>query len=421
MQDLRQAALEIAQTALAAVDPAECVRRALREIDLGKPARIFVVGAGKASALMAQALEEALGDRIGAGWINTKHGHCMELRRIVCHETGHPVPDAAGVHGARRIAQQAREASENDLVICLISGGASALMPLPVDGITLEDKRAATDLLLASGAPIEELNCVRKHLSAIKGGRLARLAAPARVISLILSDVVGDDIGVIGSGPTVPDATTFAEARDILRRRHIWDRVPAAVRQVLSSREEELPVLQNVQNVIVGSNRLALDAARNCAQSLGFQTLLLSSAIEGEAREVARVHAAILKEVRETGNPIAPPACILSGGETTVTLRGSGKGGRNQEFCLAAARAIEGLEHVLVLSFGTDGTDGPTDAAGAFADGTTVKRAGAKGFDVTRSLDENDAYPLFRTLGDLLITGPTGTNVMDICLLLADH
>jgi hydroxypyruvate reductase len=425
VRTLRQAALEIAQAALDAVDPEACVRHALKAVDLGNPRRVFVIGAGKASAVMARAVEQTLGDRIQAGWINTKYGHGVELRRMVCHECGHPVPDEAGVAGARRIADLAREATEGDLIICLISGGASALMPLPAGRITLADKQAATGLLLASGAPIEELNCVRKHLSAIKGGRLAQLAAPARVISLILSDVVGDDVGVIGSGPTAPDATTFAEARETLRRRGVWSRLPGAVREHLTIGENETPkpddpVFRGVENVIIGSNRLALGAARSKAESLGFGTLLLSSAIQGEAREVARVQAAILREICASGNPIRKPACILSGGETTVTLLGDGKGGRNQEFALAAARDIAGLEGALVLSFGTDGTDGPTDAAGAFADGGTLARAQAAGFEATRNLDENNAYPLFEALGDLLITGATRTNVMDLYLLLAE-
>jgi glycerate 2-kinase len=422
---LTVAARKIAQAAIDAVDPAECLRRAMQTIVLGDPRRVFVIGAGKASGVMAQALEGILGERIHTGWINTKYGHGVTLDRIVCHECGHPVPDDAGVAGARKIAGLAREATDGDLVICLISGGASALMPLPAINLTLADKQVTTSLLLASGAPIEELNCVRKHLSAIKGGRLAQLAAPARVISMSLSDVVGDDPGVIGSGPTAPDATTFEEARDILRRRRIWNGLPHSVRDHLTQAKDETPkpddpVFLNLRNVIVGSNRLALDAARSMAQSLGFQTLLLSSAIQGEAREVARVHAAILREISATGNPIARPACILSGGETTVTLRGVGKGGRNQEFALAAARDIAGLEGVLVLSFGTDGTDGPTDAAGAFADGSTAKRAGSLGFDAARHLDENNAYPLFESLGDLFVTGPTRTNVMDVYLLLSN-
>jgi hydroxypyruvate reductase len=422
---LTVAARKIARAALDAADPAVCVRRAMETIQMGSPRRLFVLGAGKASASMAKALEAILGGRIHAGWINTKYGHGVQLDRIECHECGHPVPDEAGVAGARKIVELAREAGDGDLVICLISGGASALMPLPAGRVTLADKQAATSLLLASGAPIEELNCVRKHLSGIKGGRLAQLAAPARVISLILSDVVGDDPGVIGSGPTAPDATTFEEARRIVQRRGVWDRLPASVREHLTQSQDETPkpndpVFLNVQNVIVGSNRLALDAARARAESLGFHTLLLSSAIQGEAREVARVHSAILREIRETGNPVKSPACILSGGETTVTVRGNGKGGRNQEFALAAARDIAGLEDVLLLSFGTDGTDGPTDAAGAFADGSTVERAQALGFDATRHLDENNSYPLFEALGDIFVTGPTRTNVMDVYLLLSD-
>jgi hydroxypyruvate reductase len=406
---LRDDALRILDAALEAVDPVVCVRQALKPLndELRGARRVFVIGAGKAAGLMAQAAEEALGDHIHAGWVNTKYGHGVKLERIVCHECGHPVPDEAGVEGSRRIAALARSAGEGDIVLCLISGGASALMPLPVDGVTLAEKQDATRHLLACGATIHQINAVRKHLSAIKGGRLAQMAAPAKVISLILSDVIGDNLDVIGSGPTVPDSSTLAMARAALGRD-----LPAAQQETPKPGD---PVFAKVRNILVGSNRQALTAAQHKARNLGFHTLLLSSTIQGETRDVAAVHAEILKEVVATGNPIARPACLLSGGETTVTLRGSGKGGRNQEFALAAAFGIAGLRDVLVLSAGTDGTDGPTDAAGAFADGATIER----GVDAERHLNENDAYPFFESLGDLLITGPTRTNVMDLHILLA--
>ncbi len=423
---LRAQAREIVAAAIAAVDPFSSVLAALeqRSATVVQARRIIVAGAGKASARMAEAVEQALGNRIYAGWVNTKYGHGAPLKRIICHECGHPVPDQAGAEGSRRIAELARDAGENDLVLCLISGGASALMPLPAPPLTLSEKQETTRLLLASGANIQEFNAVRKHLSGIKGGRLAQLAAPARVLTLILSDVVGDRLGVIGSGPTAPDPSTLDDARGVLQARGLWDKVPESVRLHLQSAGNETPkpgdpLFDQVENVLVGSNRIALAAACAKAEQLGFRTLLLASAIEGETRDIAGMHAAILREVCATGHPLGRPACILSGGETTVTLHGEGKGGRNQEFALASALGIAGLENVLVLSAGTDGTDGPTDAAGAFADGATVARAQALGLDPQLHLRNNDAYPLFARLGDLFMTGPTRTNVMDIHVLLA--
>ena len=424
--DLRSAGMQIVDAALAAVDPFHSVFEALEnERALWLNARnVFVVGAGKASARMAEAVEAVCGERIQAGWINTKYGHGAALERMVCHECGHPVPDEAGVAGSRRIAAIAREAGESDLLLCLISGGASALLPLPADPITLPEKQETTRLLLASGASIHEINTVRKHLSAIKGGRLAKIAAPASVLTLILSDVVGDDLEVIGSGPTVPDPSTFADARAVLENREIWERVPAAVRRRIEEASNETPkpgdaAFDRVRNRMVGNNLKALLAAKQKAGELGFQTLLLSSAIEGETRDVGWMHAAILREICNTGHPISRPACVLSGGETTVTLRGRGKGGRNQEFVLAASPYLAGLPNAVLLSVGTDGTDGPTDAAGAFADGTTMDRARLSGLDAARALRENDAYPFFDRLGDLIKTGPTRTNVMDLHVLLA--
>jgi hydroxypyruvate reductase len=425
---LRKSALSIFAAVLEAADPGAAVRRHFK-IPTGKFKNIYVVGAGKASAAMARALEQMLGRRIQAGFINVKDGHTARLRRIEQNECGHPVPDERGVAGARRIAEIARGAGAGDLLICLISGGASALMPLPAEPISLAQKQETTKLLLASGADIHEINAVRKHISRIKGGQLAKLAQPATVVSLILSDVIGDDLDVIGSGPTAPDATTFAQARDVLEKYGIFGRVPAAVRQRIEKGIDGLvtetpkagdPVFAKTRNIIVGSNRQALAAAAARARKLGFHTLLLSSFVEGETREIARMHAAIAKEIRSSGQPVRPPACVITGGETTVTLRGPGKGGRNQEFALAAALDLAGLEGVLILSSGTDGTDGPTNAAGAMAGGTTIARAEKLGLSARQFLQANDSYNFFAKLDDLVITGPTNTNVMDIHVLLVE-
>jgi glycerate 2-kinase len=428
---LSRDALRIFHAALKAAAPSEAV---LRHVNLtrnvlsvgGKRYRldafrnVYVIGAGKASAQMAQPIERLLGKRIAGGLINVKYDHTTRLRRIELNECGHPIPDRNGELGAQRIAEIVRQAGPDDLVVCLISGGASALLPLPAPPITLEEKQETTRLLLHCGANIHELNCVRKHISAVKGGQLAQLAWPATVLTLILSDVIGDDLDVIGSGPTVPDRSTFADARAILARYGIAAKIPAAVRERLSQNASETPkpgdkIFEHVQNVIVGSNRLAVDAAAQQARALGYHTLVLSTFIEGETRDVARVHAAIAKEICATGRPVKPPACVISGGETTVTIRGTGLGGRNQEFALAAALDIAGLKDVVILSAGTDGTDGPTDAAGAIADGSTIARAR---LDAAAYLANNDSYHFFENLGDLIKTGPTGTNVADVRILL---
>jgi hydroxypyruvate reductase len=420
---LRKHARTIFQAALSAADPAGAVERYLKRRDFSRFQNIYVVGAGKAGASMAQAAERVLGRRIAAGLLNVKYGYTAKLRRIELNECGHPVPDENGVAGAERIAGIAAGAGKDDLVICLISGGASALMPAPAEGITLEEKQATTRLLLASGANIHEINSIRKHISRIKGGQLARLAAPARVESLMLSDVIGDNLDVIGSGPTAPDASTFAGALGILDRYGIRERVPASVRErieqgaagaIPETPKPDDPVFARVRNTIVGSNRLALAAAATRARALGYRTLVLSSEIQGEAREIARMHAAIASEIARTGHPMKPPACVITGGETTVTLRGDGLGGRAQEFTLAAAIDIAGLENVVVFCAGTDGSDGPTNAAGAVADGQTLGRKP----DARRYLDRNDSYHYFEALDDLVITGPTNTNVMDACIVL---
>ena len=321
----------------------------------------------------------------------------------------------------------AQQTTAEDLLIVLLSGGGSALLPLPAEGVTLQDKQTTSDALISCGATIHEINAIRKHISAIKGGRLAQAAAPAAVLTLILSDVVGDDLDVIASGPTVPDASTFGHCREILTRYDLDRKIPRSVQDFLQKGAEGLLAetpksgthgWHHVHNHIVGNNSAAIAAAAEEARARGYHALILSSRLEGETRVVAQVHAALAREVLCSGHPVPPPTCLLSGGETTVSLRGDGLGGRNLEFALAAALDIDGADRIVVLSGGTDGTDGPTDAAGAIADHTTVQRASGHGLDTRRHLDNNDAYPFFKRLNDLLITGPTHTNVMDLHVVL---
>ena len=429
--NLRLHAEAIYTAALAAAGPSQAVSRFVRlhdgRLEVGDQSyplasfrRIYVIGAGKASAPMAQAIERLLGERIASGLINVKDGHLAALSRVELNECSHPVPDARGVEGAHRIAEIARSANRDDLVICLISGGASALTPYPAPPITLEQKQTVTTLLLQSGADIHEINAIRKHISLFKGGRLAALAAPATVISLLLSDVVGDNIDVIGSGPTAPDSSTFARALAILDKYGLRNAVPAPVLERLEAgaagQIEETPkpgdpIFDRVQNVVVGSNKLAVAAAAEEATKLGYHCQVLTEGVDGEARDSARFHASVAARLQ-------PPACLLSGGETTVTVRGAGLGGRNQEFSLAAAIAIDGKPNAVVVSFGTDGSDGPTDAAGAIAAGDTVARASVLGLDPAAYLENNDSYHFFEPLHDLIKTGPTNTNVMDIRFVL---
>jgi len=435
---LRSDAMTIFQSALAAVDPEEAVRRHLRidgetlslegrRYDLGACERILVVGAGKAVAPMAKALEDMLGDRIDSGVLVVKDGHGLPLKKIHVREASHPVPDERGVAGTLEILKLLDGAGRRDLVLCLISGGGSALLIAPAEGITLPDKQATTRSLLACGATIHEINTIRKHLSRAKGGQLARAAHPAGVLSLILSDVVGDDLDVIGSGPTVPDRSSFEDTMEIFKRYEIWDRIPAPVRDRVAQGVKGAlpetpkpgdPAFDGCAQVLVGSCLRALTAAAESAERLGYRSLILSSKVEGEAREVAKAFAAIGKEVLSSDHPLKPPACILTGGETTVTLQGDGRGGRNQEFVLAGALALDGTDRVVVLAGGTDGTDGPTDAAGALADGLSIRRAKALGMDPHAFLKRSDSYHFFKPLDDLIITGPTRTNVMDVYMLL---
>lgn len=438
LTQLRGDARRIFDAGLTAANPFDAVNRhvirkgdtltvAGAPYDLGSYRNVYVVGAGKAAAKMAGAVEELLGERISRGIVVVKRGHSVPLSRIQISEAGHPMPDQAGVEGAARVGRLLEEATKDDLVVFLISGGGSALLPCPVEEITLEDKIQTTQTLLDCGATIHEVNTVRKHISKIKGGKLARLAYPATLVSLILSDVVGDDLDAIASGPTVPDTSSFADCLRVVERYELKEKIPPRVRAFLEAgargEVEETPkagdpIFQNVRNVIVGNNRMALEAARLKAEGLGYNTLLLSNRMEGEAKVVAAAHAAIAKEIITTGNPVGQPACVLSGGETTVTVLGKGLGGRNQEFALAAAAAIDGAEGVVILSGGTDGTDGPTDAAGGIVDGTTLQRGRDQGLDAADFLRRNDSNAFLSAVGDLLVTGPTLTNVMDLRLVL---
>ncbi len=430
---------KVLAAALKAVDPRQAVLNCIsldgdtfqvadRSYDLGRYRKIYVIGGGKASVAMAQAVEEVLGSRITDGLVNTKYGYMAPLERIRINEAGHPVPDDNGMQGGRQMLDMARNADADSLVICLISGGGSALLVSPVEGITLADKQALTQELLRCGATINEINSLRKHLSEMKGGNLARIASPAPIISLILSDVVGNPLDVIASGPTVPDTSSFSDALDVLRRYGIIERIPGVVLRHLErgaageiddTPKEGDEIFDGVQNVLVASNEIAAAAAEATARSLGFNTLFLTNFIEGEAREVAKVFAAMAREIDRSGKPLARPACVIAGGETTVTLHGKGKGGRNQEFSLAAALKIEGLRNVVMVSLATDGSDGPTDASGALVDGVTIRRARQLGLDPYRYLADNDSFHFFEQTGDLLLTGPTNTNVNDLLFVFA--
>ena len=440
MEKLKVRAEEIFKHALAAVDPYSSVHSYLslngsilivgdKKYSLDNFDRIIVVGAGKASAPMARAVEEILGDRITEGLVVVKYGHTEQLTRVQLREAGHPLPDAAGVSAAQEITKLISSADEKTLVLCLISGGGSALLVSPVEGISLEDKLQTTKLLLASGAAIEEVNAVRKHCSRVKGGRLAAAAYPATVVALLLSDVIGDPLDVIASGPTAQDSSTFEDAVTILKKYALINKVPRGVKKFLEAgaagTQAETPkagdrIFNAVQNRIIGSNCQALSAAREKAIALGFNTLTLTSSLQGEAKEIAKVFTAMAREIRATSTPLSPPACILAGGETTVTIQGNGKGGRNQEMALSAAIELAGMNNVLFLSAGTDGTDGPTDAAGAFAFGDTTAKGKEHGLDAVDFLTQNDSYHFFEKTGDLFITGPTRTNVMDIQILLVE-
>ncbi len=431
MPSPREAALAVWQAALAAGDVAPLVRSALHlsgsrltshalDIDLDR-GRLFVLGCGKAGASMARAAGAVLGDRIVDGFVVVKDGYALPTRRVRVAEAGHPVPDARGVAASARLLELAAAARADDLVLFLVSGGGSALTPAPVPPITLDEKQALTRLLLGAGATIGELNAVRKHLSRFKGGQLARAAAPATVLTLALSDVIGDPLDVIASGPTAPDPTTYADALGVLDARRVAPPPAVAARLQAGARGEAPetpkpgdPLFDRVTNRVIGNNALVVDAAVVRARALGYEPHLLTRALQGEAREVARQFVA-------RARTLAPPACLIAGGETTVTVRGRGRGGRCQEFALAAALELREDEEIVVLAAGTDGTDGPTDAAGGVVDAVTVARGRRAGSDPRVALDDNDAGTFLAKSDGLVVSGPTNTNLLDVYIALRGH
>ena len=397
-----------------------------RAYDLSRIDRIVAVGAGKASARMAQALETALGTRLEDGLVIVKTGHALATKRIAVLEAGHPIPDRAGLHGTQRVLRLTQRLTSRDLLIVLLSGGASSLLPAPVPGVTLADKQHTTRLLLRSGATINEMNIVRKHLSLIKGGGLA-VSTRARIVTLLLSDVIGDDLGSIGSGPTAGDPSTFADAVGVLQRYGSWHAVPAAVRRYLHrGRKGDVSEtlkpgsrrLRAVQHHIIGNNRIMLEAVVGAARQAGLHTKFVSHPITGEARVAAKQLTDLAKAITEGHGILKRPCCVVVGGETTVTVTGRGKGGRAQEFAASAALEIAGLPNTWVVALGTDGTDGPTDAAGAIVTGRTFARAKKLGIDLRSSLHRHNTYSALKALGCHIHTGPTGTNVNDLYLLL---
>jgi glycerate 2-kinase len=436
---LRRAVQAILKEALAAADPGSLVRRhlrlrggALEAAGLRVPTdrgRIALVAAGKAAVSMARTAERVLGHHLSEGIVVTP-AEAAPLPRLQVRTARHPVPDARGLAAAREVERLARGLERDDVLLVLLSGGASALLPAPAPGVTLRDKQRTTKLLLRAGATIHELNAVRKHLSRLKGGGLAAAAAPSRVITLVLSDVVGDDLSTIGSGPTVPDPTTYGEALSILERRGLASGAPRSVVArleqgagggVAETPKPRDPLFRRTATRIVGSNRLSIDAAAREVRRQGLRPIVLTTRLEGEAREAARVLVAILRECVETGRPGAPPVCLLVGGETTVTVRGGGQGGRNQELALAASEALAGFPvPAVVASLGTDGIDGASDAAGGVVDDQTTARAAALGLAPPGAfLAASDSRNFLGPLGDLIVTGPTGTNVVDVVTLVA--
>ena len=404
----------------------DVLRVGRRQYNLAHIDRIFAVGAGKASARMAQGLEHVLGKRLEEGLIVVKTGHTLPTKRITILEAGHPIPNQAGVNATQRLLRLIHHLTPRDLLFVLLSGGASSLLPAPVPGLTLTDKQHTTRLLLQCGATINEINIVRKHLSLSKGGGLIT-ATQARIATLILSDVIGDDLGSIGSGPTVPDPSTFADAINVLRRYRIWQTVPAPVRHHLQQGQQGLVPetlkpqrhpSRSVHHQIVGNNSLMTQAVDRAARKVGLHTKRLSAAMVGEARIAAKQFARLARHHVARQGQRRHPTCIIAGGETTVTVSGGGRGGRAQEFATSAALEIANLPNTWIMAFGTDGTDGPTDAAGALVSGTTAELARAAGIDFEKALKRNDTYPALKALGCHIHTGPTGTNVNDLYLLL---
>lgn len=443
-KEKEQQLLQIVDRTIAAVSPDPAMRAALslngdmltvdgREYDLSRFKRIFVIGAGKASASMAETLEDILGDRLHGGIVATKYDHALKLKKTQVLESNHPVPDLAGERAAKELISLAKGTSETDLVFCLLSGGASAIVPAPRTPVTLAIKQATTRKLLECGATINEINAIRKHLSQFKGGHLAKALEPATVLTLIISDVVGDHLDVIGSGPTAPDASTFLDCQAILDKYALCSGIPEEVTKVIADGcageapetcKEGEPCFNRVHNVIIAGNSMAVDGAAAAAHQLGYAPVVVDYAMEGEARDVAKRLVRLAGEYCDGMHEVKPPVCLLAGGETTVTINGNGKGGRNQEFALAAAIELSEMqscrEGISIMSLGTDGSDGPTDAAGALVLPDTVAQSDTQASSARQYLATNNAYEFFTNTGTLLKTGPTRTNVMDVVAILID-
>ncbi len=442
--DKKKIAGKIFREALRSVNPSFIVKGYANKIhsyySMKGFTKLIIAGFGKAAYQMAEAVEEMFdSDQISRGIVITKYGHAEKeksevrseksekLKKIRVLEAAHPVPDENGFKAAQEIIKLLEEADNKTLVLCLISGGGSALFVTPCDGVTLSEKQAITDLLLKAGADITELNSVRKHLSRVKGGRLAEIAYPAEIISLMISDVIGDKLDVIASGPTAPDPTTYQDALNVINKFNLLEKAPENVitafkegikGTIPDTPKHDNPVFDNVQNIVIGSNIIAIKAAKQEAEALGFDTEIISTELTGDAGEVGKWLAK--KVLEERSNSSSHSKCLISGGETTVIVKGNGKGGRNTELALKFAMEIDGIEGITFLSAGTDGTDGPTDAAGAFVDGKTISKAKELGLNPQEFLDNNDSYNFFRKTDSLIITGPTGTNVMDIQIVLVE-
>ena len=437
-QDLHKSADQVIKAALSAVDPYQLVHDQVHragdiliisgkeKIDLSAYERVLLCGAGKGAAPITKAMEELLADKLERGDIIVKYDHLADLKKVDIHEAAHPVPDENSLKSTELLLNNLDNLTEKDCVFVLLTGGGSALLESLPKEISLDDLQKLSTVLLQCSATIHEINCIRKHISLIKGGQLARKIYPARCVTLALSDVIGDDLSVIASGPTNPDPSTFRDALNILEKYDVSNRIPAVISAHLKKGDqEELPEtpkkddreFEKVTNIIIGNNRLALNKAKEIAESLGFNTIILTSMLDGEAREISKVIGSIIREIQLTDTPVKKPACVLLGGEPTVKIQGKGKGGRNQELALAVALTRIKKPYVCV-SVGSDGTDGPTDAAGAIVDNTTLDRGESNGMNALEYLRNNDAYNYFRPLGDLIITGPTGTNVMDVVFAL---
>ncbi len=433
LRKTREILIKLINSAIESVDPSSAMRKWVKtegqKLRIEGYEKVVVVGGGKACAAMAIALEQSLREQLTEGIVNIPQGTMPKTspRKVKFVEASHPIPDEPGMAGSRRMLELIGGLGQRDLVICLISGGGSALMPLPAEGVTLSELQEVTQLLLKSGATIQEVNAVRKHLSAVKGGQLARAAYPARVVSLIISDVVGDRLDTIASGPTYPDSTTYSEALSVLEKYKLEEKVPPRIiTRLINGVKGVMPetpkvgeeCFRNAYYKIIASNTDALAAGAEVGRAHGLNVHILTTTMQGEACEVGEYLSRVARELYETETPIPKPALLLLGGETTVTVKGEGIGGRNQELVLSTALGIAGLKTTTIVSFSTDGIDGPTDAAGAVADGFTIQRAEQLGLDPSCYLENNDSYHFFKELGDLLITGPTGTNVMDVTALI---